>query len=311
MVEFEAFSPGVVKLFGEHAVVYGHPAVAVAIDRGVRVVCREGSGLRVRTVSTISGSVEWIGDKAVVESQFFAYIEAAYRLARERWGVSGINAEVVSELPPSIGAATSAATVGAFLKCAAGLAGAELSAEELAEMIYSVEKLVQGAASRMDGSVTAMGGVLLVRGSERVRLNVEIPELLVVLTPRRGTTRSLVAMVRELRERMPEVVDSVFATISSIVNRGVRCLESGDYRCVGELMTMNHWLLASLGLSNAQVDSLVRALSGAVYGAKMSGAGGGGVVVALPYTDSARAIAEGFGYEAVRARVWNGTRRGD
>jgi len=307
VVEVEAFSPGVIKLFGEHAVVYGYPAVAVAVDRGVRAVCRDGTTYtRIRARAVISGVAEFDGERAYADPSFFAYVNEAIRLTRD-WGVTGVDIELVSDFPPSVGAATSAATVGAVIRCIAELTGRELRPEELAELVYRVELRVQGAASRMDSSVTALGGIMLVRGDERRRLRGDLPRFLIVVTPRRGTTASLVAKVRELRASMPDVVDSVFNAIGNIAMRGASCIESGDLLCVGRLMTMNHWLLASLGLSNQLVDALVRALSGAAYGAKMSGAGGGGVIVALPYTDSGKSIAEELGAEAINAGIWHGS----
>jgi mevalonate kinase len=282
----KVFAPGVVKLFGEHAVVYGRPALAATIDRGVYVECEKGDRLVVETVG-VPASLRYFPEEKRAEAlgseRFFAYIDAALRFAEELWGSLRARFTIKSDLPPGIGAATSAAVSVGVLKAYSLCAGVEVDVYSLAKLGHRVELEVQGIASPMDTAATSIGGVLKIWASpfRLERLNASLPPFYIAVLPRVGTTREIVADVKALLDRRRSAAN-VIEAIGSLVEEAHACLLAGDLECLGELMYMNNWLLGALGVVDGRVVTLLDMAKPFIYGGKISGAGRGGVVLLLP-----------------------------
>ncbi|MEM1597528.1 MAG: mevalonate kinase [Pyrobaculum sp.] len=301
------FAPGVVKLFGEHAVVYGKPAIAATIDRGIYVECARGDKLVVE-VDGVSVPLAYYPEEGRGEvrqlGRFFAYVDAALRLSKELWGELKARFVIRSELPPSIGAATSAAVSVGVLKAYSSCAGADVRREELARLGHRVELEVQGVASPMDTAAVALGGVLKIWPApfRTERLEVELPPFYIVVLPRRGTTAEIVADVRSLlgrRKSLAAVVDA----IGAVVEEAHRCLVAGDLACVGELMRANNWLLGALGVVDSRAVSVLEMAGPFIYGGKISGAGRGGVLLLLPREDGVEKVLSALGYPFYKVAV--------
>ncbi|CCC82424.1 mevalonate kinase [Thermoproteus tenax] len=280
------FAPGVIKLFGEHAVVYGQPAIATAVDRGAWVLCERGERTVIRAGPAqaqieydLDGDVAW----ARGHEPFLSYVKTALRKAGESFGPLKASFEVKNDFPPSVGAATSASVSVAILKAYSACLGVDVSGEELARLAHKVELEVQGAASPMDTAVSALGGVLRIETSpfRYRRLATPIRELVLAVLPRRGTTKEIVAEVRGLKSRHKSI-DAVIEAIGKIADEAEECLSRGDLVCLGELMEVNNWLLGALSVVGHEVVLLLHNLRPYIYGGKISGAGRGGVVVLLP-----------------------------
>jgi mevalonate kinase len=295
-----ASAPGKVYLFGEHAVVYGEPAIPCAIERRARVTAerREGGGLSVSAedLSLDGFTVRWddetggpnVDVPAPLVEAALGYVSGAVDQARDAANdpSAGFELTVESDLPLGAGLGSSAAVVVAAIDAAARALGAELSREELAERAYRVEHDVQdGEASRADTFCSTMGGAVRVEGDRRERL-ADPPELPFVVgyDGGSGDTGELVARVRRLRERYGFAADTVGA-IGDVVRQGERALAEDDVAQVGRLMDFDHGLLSALGVSARSLDAMVWAAREAgADGAKLTGAGGGGCVVALGET---------------------------
>ena len=295
-------APGKVYLFGEHAVVYGEPAVPCAIERRATVTAeaRDDDRLRVRADDlTLDGfTVTWGGDAGarpdvdvptpLVEAAM-GYINGAVEQARDAADApeTGFDVTIASEIPLGAGLGSSAAVVVACIDAATRELGVELDPQEVADRAFRVEYEVQdGEASRADTFCSAMGGAVRVRGDECRRLS-DVPNLPFVVGYDGGTgdTGALVAGVRALKKEYGFAADTVEA-IGDIVRRGERALDDGDVEEVGRLMDFNHGLLSALGVSSRSLDAMVWAAREAdALGAKLTGAGGGGCIVALDRTE--------------------------
>lgn len=292
-----ASAPGKVYLFGEHAVVYGEPAVPCAISRRARVTVerREDSRLRVHAEDlSIDGfTVEYSGgtdsapDVDVAPGLARAatgYVDAAVSQAREAADApeAGFDITIESEIPLGAGLGSSAAVVVAGIDAATRELGVELSTTEIADRAYRAEHEVQeGQASRADTFCSATGGAVRVEGEDCRAI--EAPDLPFVIgfDGGAGNTGELVSGVRELRERYSFAASTV-ETIGDLVRQGERALAEGDLEELGTLMDFNHGLLSSLGVSSRSLDRMVWAARDAgAHGAKLTGAGGGGCIVAL------------------------------
>ncbi len=310
-------APGKVYLFGEHAVVYGEPAVPCAIERRatVSVEARDDDHVRVEAsdLSLDGFTVEYAGatddrpDVDVPSSLVDAgigYINAAVEQARdaaaERGAAGpggaapesvGFDITVESDIPLGAGLGSSAAVVVAGIDAAARELGVSLSPTEVAERAYRAEYEVQdGQASRADTFCSANGGAVRVEGDDCRTVDAPNLPFVVGYDGGAGDTGELVAGVRALRDRYEFAADTV-ETIGELVREGEALLVDADpdapptddlLASLGDLMDFNHGLLEALGVSSRSLDRMVWAAREAeAHGAKLTGAGGGGCIVAL------------------------------
>ncbi|WP_254863154.1 mevalonate kinase [Halovivax gelatinilyticus] len=299
-------APGKIYLFGEHAVVYGEPAVPCAIERRARVDVerREDSKLRVRAedLSLDGFTVEYGGGtdgrpdidvpNELVEAAM-GYVDGAIEQVREVTGESeaGFDVTIESDIPLGAGLGSSAAVVVAAIDAATRELGVTLSTDELAERAYQTELDVQeGQASRADTFCSATGGAVRVEGSDCQSITAPDLPLVIGFDGGAGDTGALVAGVRSLRSEYDFAAETV-SSIGDIVRRGETALENADVEELGRLMNFTHGLLSALGVSSRSLDSMVWAAREAgAHGAKLTGAGGGGCIVALdptPETETA------------------------
>ncbi|MFC4405722.1 mevalonate kinase [Haloarchaeobius iranensis] len=302
-----ASAPGKVYLFGEHAVVYGEPAVPCAVERRATVAVEERADGRLRVDARdleIEGfTVEYgaatdeLGVEVPTELLEAAteYVDGAVEQARDACDVSdvGFDVTVESEIPLGAGLGSSAAVVVATIAATAAELGVELDPREVATRAYQVESDVQdGQASRADTFCSAMGGAVRVEGEDCRTLDAPDLPFVIGFDGGSGNTGELVAGVRDLRERYDFAADTVTA-IGDIVRRGEAVLTEDDPSLdeLGRLMDFDHGLLEALGVSSRSLDEMVwTAREAGAYGAKLTGAGGGGCIVALddsPATETA------------------------
>ena len=306
-------APGKVYLFGEHAVVYGEPAVPCAIERRATVAVdeRDDDHIRVeaRDLSLDGFTVEYAGNTdhrpdvdapADLVDAAMGYIDAAVEQARDAADVpaAGFDIRVESEIPLGAGLGSSAAVVVAGIDAATRELGAPLDPREVADRAYRAEYDVQdGQASRADTFCSAMGGAVRVEGDDCRRIDAPNLPFVVGFDGGAGDTGQLVAGVRSLRAEYDFAADTV-ESIGNIVRRGASLLADADPDAapdptllaeLGRLMDFDHGLLAALDVSSRTLDSMVWAAREAgAHGAKLTGAGGGGCIVALDETPETR-----------------------
>jgi mevalonate kinase len=294
-----ASAPGKVYLFGEHAVVYGEPAVPCAIDLRAQVDAeRRSNGVRIHAEDlTLDGfTVEYNGDgierpdidvSEDILDATVGYVNEALEQIRDAAGEkeAGFDITIESDIPLGAGLGSSAAVVAAAIDAGTRELGVELSHDEIARRAYEVEYAVQdGQASRADTFCSTMGGAVRVEGDDC--RTIAAPDLPFVIgyDGGAGDTGALVAGVRERRNEYGFAADTVEA-IGDIVRRGEQALADEDIDELGTLMDFNHGLLSALGVSSRSLDSMVWAARNAgAHGAKLTGAGGGGCIVALDET---------------------------
>ena len=302
-------APAKVYLFGEHAVVYGEPAVPCAIERRATVTVERRSDSQICVQAndlTLDGfTVTWGGrtdsrpdvdvPTPLIETAM-GYLDGAIEQALEAAGESGIGFDITVEsaIPLGAGLGSSAAVVVAGIDAATRELGVELAPETIADRAYQVEYEVQdGQASRADTFCSAMGGAVRVEGDDCRQL-IDVPTLPFVIgyDGDAGDTGELVAGVRSLKDEYGFAADTV-AAIGDIVRSGERALREDDVEEIGRLMDFNHGLLSALGVSARSLDSMVWAAREAgADGAKLTGAGGGGCIVALDRSEQTRTALE-------------------
>ena len=270
-------APGKIYLFGEHAVVYGEPAIACAVELRTRVTASSSDTI------TISSDLGTTG----LDHEVHPYVSSAI----EKLGKRNVSVKIRSDIPVGSGLGSSAAVTIATLAAINLEFKLGHSNEELARMGHEIEQKVQGVASPTDTFVSTFGGVVEIPSRRRLSMlecGIVIGNTNKGATPKK--TAKLVKHVAVLREEYPEVIDPIIRTIGSFSKKGEMLVKKKDYISLGKLMNVNHGLLDALGVSTAELSALVYAARGAgAYGAKITGAGGGGCMVAL--TDSPGEVA--------------------
>jgi len=274
----EGTARGKVILFGEHAVVYGVPAIAVGIDRGARATATPlASGPSTLVVRTWNAHVDEDGDASLARA--FRGVLDATRGAR---ALPALAVESEADLPPGGGLGCSAALGVAVARAL----DPETPAERIAERVDAWERVFHGNPSGVDAAVAALGGcVLFERGAETAIHRVRVPGPFLLCVGDSGqasSTRSMVEAVARLRERRPEKTKQTFEAIHTLVKNARLAIEAGDRNAVGQLLDLNQMLLSGLFLSTPEIEQMCgSARASGALGAKLTGAGGGGCVVAL------------------------------
>ena len=287
-------APGKVYLFGEHAVVYGEPAVPCAIERRASVTAERRDGPTTRIEAPAVGlegvTVELDADEPRLDvdpdraRHAVRYVLAAIEAAREATAdadPTGIDVRIESDLPIGAGLGSSAAVTVATVDAVARALGTTLEPAAVADAGYRVERSVQGSASRADTFCAVMGGAVRVEGDDCRRIGEPGLDFVVGYDGGSGETGELVAGVRDLRERYGFAAGTV-AAIGDLVRAGEAALDDGALEELGRLMDVNHGLLSALGVSGRSLDAMVwTAREAGALGAKLTGAGGAGCIVAL------------------------------
>ncbi len=293
------FGRGKVILFGEHAVVHGYPAIAAGIERGVEATAREASRDRL-TLSPWEVTVQPDAEGEPL-SRAFAVALSGYpdRPALE------VEAEV--GLPAGAGLGCSAAIGVAILDAIDDTLGVQRSREELATSALEWEKVFHGNPSGVDNVMSALGGVALFRKGEPLEpLHANKPLHLVIgYSGQSASTKEMVSSVARQLEAEPTRVTKAFAAMEVLVRNGRLALEAGDHVALGQLLDLNHTVLNSLMLCTTRLDDMCQtARAAGALGAKMTGGGGGGCMLALaPTPEVAQSIRGALGDEAFVAEV--------
>lgn len=280
-----ASAPGKIILFGEHAVVSGVPALGGAIDLRAKVTLQDLPGkvlIETEDLALRGFSMDLITGQLISANAVHAtrYVSAALREFEAR----DLSVKIKSEIPLAAGLGSSAAIVVATVAALNGHRGLGLSLKEIASTAYRIEKRVQNdLGSPIDTALATFGGYCRVTRDVQP-LDLPQLELIVGCTKLPHDTSSEVKKVQRLKECYPDVVEPIFQTIGAISARAVPLIKEQDLSRLGELMNINHGLLEALGVGTRELCELVYAArnAGGALGAKLTGAGGGGCIIALP-----------------------------
>lgn len=297
-------APGKVILFGEHAVVYGQPALGVALGRGVRVSVRKGSGKVEAKLAEGVRSPE-LAASATPEK----LVKAALGARAEE-----LDVEIEIEVPPLAGLGTSAALAIAVLRAKDALDDVTEPAEVMLDRAMEVENLAHGASSGLDPAICLYGGVVEfqrreTKGKNKLQVRRVTPalsfHLVIGVHGTHGGTKDRIRGVAMVREQMPQAFDASIKALGQISRAGSKALIKGDLEVAGRALDLAHGVLSGLGLVGDAIEHHVRnARRAGALGAKMSGAGGsGGAFFALaPDFQAAQRVKEAI--EAAGAMSW-------
>jgi len=271
-------APGKIILFGEHAVVYGKPAIAIPVS-GMRASAWSEPNETGLTINALD-----LNQKFNLNSNNQFSILAQTILSQNKQKEPNLTINLSSELPQGSGMGSSAATATAVCRALSNHLGVDLDANQVSNLVFNAEKIVHGTPSGIDNTVVAYEmPVYFVKGKKPIAFMPGKRFYLVIGdTGIEASTKETVENVRKAWQKEPGLMEGYFNEISIVTEKGKLAIEQGKTELVGEIMDKNHELLSSIGVSHKKLDELIDIANKAgALGAKLTGGGGGGNMVAL------------------------------
>ncbi|MHA2429748.1 MAG: mevalonate kinase [Promethearchaeota archaeon] len=269
-----------------HFVVYGLPAIASAI--GSKTIA---------TVKAVDGEGWTVDDQRIATPGYkdkkFKEAQQAIINVIEHLNIDIINIKLeitfTGDLVAASGVGASAAQCTSLARALSEEFNLNLNDEKINEAAYAGEMAYHGTPSGIDNTASTYGGLIwfvknLSGGKNTIdRLkSAEKMHLIIANTGITASTAKVVADVRKLREEDPEKFNKIFNKYEKIAKNAKKALIKGDRDSVGKLMNQNHKLLQLISVSSQINDKIVDiALNNGAIGAKMTGTGRGGLVIAL------------------------------
>jgi mevalonate kinase len=280
-----ASAPGKVILFGEHFVVYGIKAILCSIDKRITATSQIIDEKKIRIKSDI-GKVEISTDSLSTLDRSMNIMKPFLYIAKKTLEKSeknvGIEIKIDSEIPAGIGLGSSSACCVAVAASVTGLFE-KLSKEEILKIAIEAERTIFENTSGADCSVCTFGGLMqydLKNGFKKINSKVNF-DLVIANSKQAHFTSEIVENVRRFRENNEDLFASFCEQESIIIQTALVALEKNDLASLGLLMSKNQNLLERINISTEKIALLVREAKKTSFGAKITGAGGGGCIIAL------------------------------
>ena len=296
----KASAPAKVILFGEHFVVYGSPAILAAINKRIsvdaRTIIHDENKIVIRSDIGVAGEYRNNGEFNALEggSKAKAVLDPLYgsirqvllmRNKKKKKKNIGIEIGISSRVPPGIGLGSSAASCVATVAAVDSLFQKNPSRQKVCELAIESERLIHKRTSGADCYVSTFGGLMQYYGKSKSFKNIETKRslsLVVASTGIKHSTSDLVAGVKRFKDTNRILFESLSKQASDICLQACTAIKSGKCDKIGELMNENQIILQQIGISHHKVRDIIDICSKAgAMGAKITGAGGGGAVIAL------------------------------
>ncbi len=300
MISCTASAPGKCILVGEHAVVYGTKAIVTALN--------------LRAFSSIEIISDKIIDIEAIDFQLqkkFPFIKETMldkkflplkpivnccQIMINKFKLNkGMKLKIRSAIPSSAGLGSSAAVSVATVKAIESVFELNLTNDEISQIAFEVEKIVHTRPSGIDNFICTHGGCIQYSKKEQIK-KIELPKnfsLIICNSEIPRNTGVLVEKVAKLHNKFPNITEKIFDAINLLSIKALESLKKGDLVELGEIFNLNQGLLEALGVSTAILSKFINiAKENGAYGAKLTGAGGGGCIIAISPSSKQKNIVE-------------------
>ena len=303
----EGTGHGKIILLGEHAVVYGRHAIAAPIPLAINARVSDG-GTGVRIVIPKWGVEHTLEPDPERRRSF----ERPAGQLLDTLGLvdKDINIEVYPKVPRAMGLGASAAVAVAIIRALDAHFSLDLTDSEINDLALEGEKIAHGNPSGVDNAIATHGQMMLYKRGEPPEVTpLSLPKpltLVVAMSSVESLTAETVARVRRMWERNPGPYENIFDQIDTLTLKSLTALANYDLEQLGDYMNVCHGLLNALQVSTWELEEMVQiARDNGAFGAKLTGGGGGGSIIAL-CEKSGDELIDAFddaGYQAVEAQI--------
>ena len=280
-----ASAPGKIILFGEHFVVYGIKAILCSINKRITATSQFSDDKKIRIRSLLGESemsIESLNLESVQHKFMKPFFYIAQKAIKENSMEHGIEISIESEIPAGVGLGSSSAACVAVTASVNGLFH-KLPKEEVVKIAIQAERTIFEQNSGADSSVSTFGGLVsydLKSGFQNISSRNDL-SFVISNSTQVHDTQDVVRQVRNFKEENNELFNKLCNEEIEIINNAITSLEKNNLSNLGLLMLRNHDLLKQIGVSTEKIDFLVNEAKKTSYGAKITGAGGGGCIISL------------------------------
>jgi mevalonate kinase len=287
-----ASAPAKIILFGEHFVVYNQPIILASINKRMKIECKieeeKNKTLTIETnhfgKKTYPLSIIEKNNQYIVNDFFYPVIYILRKILPHYAEPYGITIKIHSEIPYGVGLGSSAALSVAGVAAILGLYKNVKKKNEILDIAIETERIIHKNSSGADCIVSTYGGLLYYKRNTNMRsLNVSKELSFIIINTRlKHSTGQLVSIVKRFRENNLCEFHNLSNNVSGICERAIKALEEGNFLNIGKLMNENQIILERIGVSTTEINNIINdSLQYGAIGSKLTGAGGGGCVLAL------------------------------
>ena len=279
----KASAPGKIILFGEHFVVHGVKAILCAINKRAIVISKKNETQNIFIKSSLGENTIPISESLDnIESTFKPFFFIAKKIINENNFSNGVDIEIQSEIPIGAGLGSSSACCVAAVLSISNLFS-KLDKNQILELAIEAEKTIFPNTSGADCTVSVFGGIIDYQkdnGYKIIETNHEF-DFIVVNSKKSHSTNIVVNRVNEFKNENKKIFDDLCGEESKLIEKAIDSLQKFDLETIGKCMAQNQIFLEQLGVSNDLLLSIVKLVEKETFGAKITGAGDGGCIIAL------------------------------
>ena len=279
----KASAPGKIILFGEHFVVHGVKAILCAINKRAIVISKKNETQNIFIKSSLGENTIPISESLDnIESTFKPFFFIAKKIINENNFSNGLDIEIQSEIPIGAGLGSSSACCVAAALSISNLFS-KLDKNQILELAIEAEKTIFPNTSGADCTVSVFGGIIDYQkdnGYKIIEPNHEF-DFIVVNSKKSHSTNIVVNRVNEFKNENKKIFDDLCGEESKLIEKAIDSLQKFDLETIGKCMAQNQIFLEQLGVSNDLLLSIVKLVEKETFGAKITGAGDGGCIIAL------------------------------
>jgi len=278
-----ASAPAKVILFGEHFVVYGVKAILCSIDKRVKVTTTSIDEKKIIIKSSlVSGEIDLKNPQNEIKKSFKPFAFMAKKMIEEYNHEKGLEILIDSDIPSGVGLGSSSACCVAAAASISGLF-TKYSKEDVLELALNAERIIFKDASGADSTVCTYGGIIEYDkegGFNKLDVNLDF-HIIIANSMQTHSTNKIVTKVRDYRRKNPKMFTSLCKKETDLIKHVFEDLKNNDLASLGKSMSQNQEYLELIGISNKKINSMIKTVNDICFGAKITGAGGGGCIIAL------------------------------
>ena len=283
-----AKAPGKIILFGEHFVVHGNRAILGAIDKYATVTSEKTNTENILISSSLGqASIQKDQDVDKVEKKFRPFFYIAKQVITKNNFDKGISIKIESDIPIGAGLGSSSA-------CCVATAASILNLfdksdeKEILELSIQAEKTIFANSSGADCTVSVHGGIIQYQkeeGFSKIDIENEL-NFLIIDSEQVHATDKVVEQVKKFKEENSNVFSELCSEEERLITKALDSMKNNDLQTIGKCMAQNQMYLEQIGVSNDTLLSITKEIEKITFGAKITGAGDGGCIIALTKKDN-------------------------